>query len=80
MATCHQCKGRVVKKSIRHVHRWGNEIIILDDVPAEVCLQCGEVYFSPEVLERMDKATLTEARPKTTIPIPVLSWPEVTTA
>lgn len=79
MTTCYFCKGRVVEKNIRHVHHWGNEIIIFDDVPAEVCLQCGEVYFSPEALERMDKATLTEIEPKATVSIPVFSLPEIAT-
>jgi YgiT-type zinc finger domain-containing protein len=52
----------VVEKSIQHVHQWSEKIVIFEDVPAEVCQRCGEVYFSPEVLERMDAVTIEGAR------------------
>ena len=80
MTMCYFCKGKVVEKKIRHVHHWGNELIIFDDVPAEVCQQCGEVYFSPEVLERMDNAVLAAIKPKRVVCIPVFSLPEAATA
>jgi YgiT-type zinc finger domain-containing protein len=43
------------KKTIRHVHQWGEKVFIFKKVPVEVCTQCGETYFGPEVLEKMDK-------------------------
>ena len=46
MKTCYFCKGEVVKKKIQHVHQWGEKIVLFEDVPAEVCQQCGEIYFS----------------------------------
>ncbi|MBM3134854.1 MAG: type II toxin-antitoxin system MqsA family antitoxin [Chloroflexi bacterium] len=76
MNKCYFCKGKLARKRIRHVHRWGTRIIIFDDVPAEVCQQCGEVYFSPEVLKLMDEMTLQDYQPKAVIPVPVFSLPE----
>jgi len=76
MKTCYFCKGRLAHKRIRHVHRWGNRIVIFDDVPAEVCQQCGEVYLSPEVLQLMDEMTLQDYQPKAVLSVPVFSLPE----
>jgi len=80
MKTCYFCKGRLACKIIRHVHRWGDRIVIFDDVPAEVCQQCGEIYFSPEVLKLMDEMTLREYKPKAVLPVPVFSLPEMVPA
>ena len=58
----------------------GEKIIVFEDVPAEVCQQCGEVYFSPEVLEKMDAVTMGEEEPKATISVPIFSLAEAVTA
>ena len=71
--TCYFCKGRVEKAQVRHVHRWGERIIVFEDVPAELCQQCGEVYLEPHVLEVMDHLTSVGAKPKATISVPVFS-------
>ncbi|MBM3156858.1 MAG: type II toxin-antitoxin system MqsA family antitoxin [Chloroflexi bacterium] len=75
MKTCYFCKGKIVNKRIRHVHHWGEEIIIFENVPADVCTQCGEVFFSPEVLETMDKVSQKRIAPKKSIAVPVFSLP-----
>jgi YgiT-type zinc finger domain-containing protein len=73
MGSCYFCKGQLVKKHITHIHTWGEKIVLFEDVPAEVCTQCGETYFSPEVLERMDNVVTSGTKPRTTIAIPVFS-------
>ena len=80
MKTCYFCKGEVVEKRIQHVHQWVNKIVLFEDVPAEVCQQCGEIYFSPEVLEKMDAVTMGEEEPKATISVPIFSLAEAVTA
>ena len=75
MKTCYFCQGEIIRKRIRHVHHWGDEIVIFENVPAEVCTQCGEVYFSPEVLGMMDKATMEQTPPDKSITVPVFSLP-----
>jgi YgiT-type zinc finger domain-containing protein len=73
MEICYFCKGKVRKQTIQHVYHWGEKLFILEDVPAEVCQQCGETYFEPEVLEAMDKLASGEIKPKDTLPVPVFS-------
>lgn len=75
MKRCYFCGGKVINKRIRHVHHWGDELVIFENVPAEVCPQCGETYFSPEVLQMMDRATLEGVPPNKKLTVPVFSLP-----
>jgi len=34
--------------------RWKVRLFTIEDVPAEVCTQCGEIYLSAPVLEKID--------------------------
>jgi len=76
MGQCYFCKGRLTQKTITHVYSWGEKFFLFEDVPAEVCTQCGETYFSPEVLETMDNIATSDATPKTTVSVPVFSMSE----
>ena len=77
MKKCYFCKGNIVKKKISHVHQWGEKIIIFEDIPAEVCEQCGEVYFSPDAIEIMDKATREISKIKKRVEVPVAKFAEL---
>lgn len=55
---CYFCKGKVVQQQITVDYRWGDTLVVIKDVPAGVCQQCGEKYLSSSVykeLERMAK-------------------------
>lgn len=49
----------------------GEKVLIFKNVPAEVCTQCGETYFEPEALEKMDRvvAGLPELEEVTQVPV-----------
>ncbi len=51
MNTCPLCGGGLVEQRITHPQKYKEEIFILENVPAEVCKQCGEVLLRPEILE-----------------------------
>ncbi|MGR3311684.1 MAG: YgiT-type zinc finger protein [Candidatus Brocadiales bacterium] len=73
MEHCYFCKGTVVKKKVKHVHSWGEEMLIFENVPAEVCTQCGETYFSPDALEAMDKEILEPSASRKSVKLPVVT-------
>lgn len=73
MSKCYFCKGDVKPGLVRHVHQWGDRIIVFEDVPAEVCQQCGETYFGPDSLEKMDAITIKGEPPAKEITVPVYS-------
>ena len=73
---CYFCKGRVAEQRIRVDFRWGNELVVIEDVPAEVCQQCGEKYFSPEVYKEMENLAKTKEKPVKHIAIDVIRFVE----
>ena len=79
MNKCYFCKGIVKGERITHIHRWGEQIFILEDAPADVCQQCGEVYFAPDVLKAMDQLVENEQKekPKRELRVPVYSFSEL---
>ena len=79
MKRCYFCKGAVKPERITHVHRWKERVIILEDVPADVCQQCGELYFAPDVLKAMDQMAEygQQDKPKKQVVVPVYSLSEL---
>ena len=52
---CFVCKGDLVEERKTYVATLPECVIIVKDVPALVCKQCGEVYYSDEVSDRLEK-------------------------
>ena len=73
MDKCYFCKGKVERKTVRHVHQWGEKVFIFKNVPAEICTQCGETYFGPEPLKMMDNVVARPPEPEEITPVPVYS-------
>lgn len=53
---CTFCGGEVEEKQIEYDYRRLERLLVISNVKAGVCRQCGEKYFKPEVLKRMDQA------------------------
>ena len=52
---CFMCKGNLEKKSVNYVVDLESTIIIIKNVPAKVCKQCGEQYFDDETSKNIEK-------------------------
>ena len=53
---CTFCGGEVEDKMVEYDYRRLGRLLVISNVPSGVCRQCGEKYFKPEVLKRMDQA------------------------
>ena len=51
--SCYFCKGRVAQQSTSVDFWWGDDLKIIENVPAGVCTQCGEKYFDSPVYKQM---------------------------
>lgn len=51
---CTHCGGEIVEQTIDYNYRRQKHLMGVSNVPAGVCRQCGEKYFKPEVLKKMD--------------------------
>ncbi len=55
MRKCYICNGDVESKKIDVQREWEGKKILIQDVPAEVCEQCGENYFDSATTLRMEQ-------------------------
>ncbi|MCR4907805.1 MAG: type II toxin-antitoxin system MqsA family antitoxin [Lachnospiraceae bacterium] len=52
---CFYCKYTETIPSVNtHVVTYDNSVIIIKNVPCFACAQCGEKYYSDEVMEKLD--------------------------
>ncbi len=76
---CSFCGGEVEEKRIDYDYRRKAKLLIMRNVPAGVCRQCGEKYFKPDVLKRMDQSyhDIFERHetPEKMLEVPALSFP-----
>ncbi len=52
---CFLCKGRYVDATSTFMTEIGHSIIVIRDVPSQVCTQCGEVSYSTEVARNIER-------------------------
>jgi len=52
---CYFCKAKVVEQQITIDYRWGDIPVVIKDVPAGVCEQCGEKYLSSDVYKELER-------------------------
>ncbi|MGH8065311.1 MAG: type II toxin-antitoxin system MqsA family antitoxin [Candidatus Entotheonellia bacterium] len=53
---CTFCGGEVEETRIEYDYRRRGQLLVISNVSAGVCRQCGETYFKPDVLKKMDEA------------------------
>ncbi len=53
-ADCTYCGGEVGEEKIDYDYRREGHLMVVSNVPAGVCRQCGEKFFRPNVLKQMD--------------------------
>lgn len=59
LETCYFCHSdQLEERRVRVDFRWGEQLVVIDEVPSTVCLQCGEQYFDAAVSEAMEKLAL----------------------
>ena len=53
--SCFLCKGDMQDQQVNHTASVDSCIIIVKSVPARVCTQCGEVWYSGTVSRQLEK-------------------------
>ena len=71
---CFFCKGKVIQEKVNVDFRWGKDLIVIEDVPAMVCRQCGEKYFDAEVYKEMERLAKGRIKPLKRLTIDVIKF------
>ncbi len=46
---CLYCRGLLERRSVTRVQEYQQRWIVIENLPALVCRQCGETYYPPDV-------------------------------
>ncbi len=63
------CPGEYELKHVLHTVRSGEDVVVIDRVPAEVCSVCGDVLFDPETVRHIEHLTANHPNPVREVPL-----------
>ena len=69
--TCMYCGGRLEAKMVTRVQEYEGRWVLIENVPALVCSQCGETFFSPEAHDLVVKLIAGDSQPVRVEPVNV---------
>lgn len=75
MNRCSVCHSQTVCQPVTYIQWYERKLVLVENVPAEVCSNCGEQYFSPEVADKVQRAITSQISSKT-LSVPVFSLSE----
>jgi YgiT-type zinc finger domain-containing protein len=64
----------MVERRITYTLEKDGKFILVENVPARVCVETGEQFFSPETVERLQQMMWEEGQPKKVIETPVYEF------
>lgn len=53
VSKCAICGGKVEEREVSEEVRVGNDFVVIENVIAGVCMECGERYYPPGVVDRL---------------------------
>ena len=63
------CPGTLEPKRVVHTVRYQGRVVVIDNVPAEVCSVCGDVLFPAETVRQIEKILAEQGEPSATVPL-----------
>ncbi len=72
--TCEVCHGTVAGENITFTVELDDKLVVVENVPAKVCGQCGERRFSPDTVEKLQKTVWEQNDPVRIIETPVFDF------
>lgn len=68
---CGICHGVLKQTMTTYSQVYNERFVVVENVPAWVCGQCGEMYYDPDVVERLQNVIWSGAAPVRTMETPV---------
>ena len=72
--TTNQWKETMVERKVTYTVEVSGKFIVIENVPARVCLETGEQFFSPETVERLQHMSWEQRKPTRVIEVPVYEF------
>lgn len=72
--TTHEWKETMVERKVTYTVEVEGKLMVVENVPARVCLETGEQFFSPETVERLQQMVWEQRKPARVIEVPVYEF------
>jgi len=63
-----------VEQKVTYTIEFDGKFIIVENVPARVCVETGERLFAPETVERLQKTVWERRKPRRVLETPVVDF------
>jgi YgiT-type zinc finger domain-containing protein len=63
------CPGRYEDRRIVHTIRHGNDLMVVENVPADVCDVCADVLLAPDTIRHLEKLVRDRVEPEKFAPV-----------
>jgi len=63
------CPGQYEHRLIVHTVKHGRQVVVFEDVPAEVCDVCSDTLLAPETIRHLEELMNREAKPRSHAPV-----------
>ena len=70
----HIWKETMVEQKVTYTLGVNDKFVIIENVPARVCLETGERFFSPETVEQLQQTIWSQRKPRRMIQTPVFEF------
>ncbi len=67
-------KETLVDQRVTYSLEINGKFIVIENVPARVCMETGEQYFSPQTVERLQQTVWEQKQPVRVIETPVFEF------
>jgi YgiT-type zinc finger domain-containing protein len=67
-------KETMTEVEVTYAIEYAGKFYLVEHVPARVCHETGEQYFSPETVERLQAIIRSDKKPNRTIETPVYEY------
>jgi YgiT-type zinc finger domain-containing protein len=71
---CVICGGNVVSKTVTFVYEHDERLLVIKNVPANVCTQCGEKTYTPETTDQIMRFAHQHFKPVKRVEVPVFDY------
>ncbi|MBT4503918.1 MAG: type II toxin-antitoxin system MqsA family antitoxin [Gemmatimonadetes bacterium] len=71
---CDICGGPVTEQTVTYRIELSDRLIVVENVPAKVCLQCGERLYSAGTVERLQRTVWEDKPPSRVLETPVFDF------
>jgi len=72
--TTYPWKETTVERRVTYTVEVEGKLIVVENVPARVCVETGEQFFAPETVERLQKMIREQRKPVRVMEVPVFEF------